>query len=153
MDVSGAIFSLWMVLSAGHTTPLESAGLLCLWRQWTASLHIYCTSWLSCFHPLLLENFQGGSVFTSARLIQNTTSGVLNRLWNTFLHSAQLGSVGGLPVNLLLSFVILLVAEGLWFPYRSSNNLFRYFFLKFLPEPWLIEPCIIMTVVFRIPYL
>lgn len=65
-------------------------------------------------------------MFTSARLTQNTTSGGLTRLWNTFLHSAQLGSVGGLPVNLVLHFFILLIAEGHWYPFSSSSKLFYY---------------------------
>lgn len=69
------------------------------------------------------------------------------------VHSAQLGSVGGLPVNLLLRFVLPLIAQGLRFPFRSSHKLFCYFFLNILPEPWLTDPCIIMPVVFRIPYL
>ena len=64
------------------------------------------------------------------------------------------GSVGGLPVNLLLHFVLLLIAEGLWFPFRSSHKPFCYFFPKFLPGPWRRRgPCMIMSVVFRIPYL
>lgn len=68
-------------------------------------------------------------------------------------HSAWLGSVGGLPVNLLLRFVLLLIAQGLRFPFRSPQKPFCYFFLNILPESWLTDPCIIVPVVFRIPYL
>lgn len=123
-----------MVLSPGHTTPSEIAErLFYSVSQDGGELlpHVFTIITLHILTELplpspLLENFQAGSVFTSARVIQNTTSGVLNRLWNTFLHSAQLRSAGSLPVNLLLYFVILLIAQGHWFPCSSSHKWFYF---------------------------
>ena len=147
-SVSGLTFRL-------HNTVRASwkAFALCLPRRQDSASRVFTVTIehisTSCLYSLLLEDFQAGSVLTSARLIQNTTSGGLTRLWNTFLHSAQLGSVGGLPVNLVLHFIIQLIAEGHWFPFSSSFKLFYYLSDDF----WLLEPCILMPTAFWIPYL
>lgn len=86
--VLSAIFSQRMVLSPGHTIPSEIAErLLDSVSQDGGALlpHVFTIIPLHILTELaspspLLESFQAGSVFMSARLIQNTTSGVLNRL-------------------------------------------------------------------------